>query len=334
VQECQALGKQIVVSNLEVHKEHQYGVFFDRQSAQDLADKMGALLTEALPGPELTKEAMARQQAVCLAKIYAKQFCDLVEDAQFICNKVLIEDVGAKRRQGLAIATSLRPKGNIQEQQKVVASWLELGFTVYSVNQAEDISRMAVRFPKVKFREAAHGEPGKGHITDILTCLYKAHSEVCGIASPYTYLFGNIDGQSLSEAKDSIFYVQTKKLECTAAHIKDGEYTDSVIFLHKDQIGACPVCDLYLEEPWWYLWLLLACLSKRYALKRADFLLAYELAGNETSTIANTLEQGKKVAAHLPPPFTLEEIMLPKYHQILWKVAEKNTLKTKDGSQV
>lgn len=335
VQECQALGKQIIASDLEVHKEHQYGVYFERHSFEDLADKMSALLAEASPGPELKEEAKAREKAVSFAKVYAKQFCELVEDAQVIFNTETFAEGGMRSRQGLAIATSIRLSGNIKEQQKVIKSWLELGFAVYSVNSASEIPRLHALFPQVKFREASHGKEGKGHITDVLTCLYQTKAAICGIASPYTYLFGNIEEAFLfGELDKSIVYVRVTKLESTAAKIRDKEYIGGAIFLGREQIGMCPVCELYLEEPWWCLWLLLVFLSKKYTLKAADFLSAYELAGNEKIGKADLIEQGRLVAAYIPPPFPLDEDLLSRYHQLLWKVAEKNTCSNKNSSQV
>ncbi|MCE5285687.1 MAG: hypothetical protein LLG02_07555 [Pelosinus sp.] len=234
-----------------------------------------------------------------------------------------------------AIATSIRPNGNIREQQKAVASWLDLGFTVCSVNLSQDIPRMRMLFPKVKFYEGKQGKSGKGHIVDILTCLYQLKAPISAIASPYTYLFGSIDETDLrTELLKSIIYVKVKKLEGITASISDGEYTNSVIFLNQEAIGLCPVIDLCLEHSWWYLWILLVFLPKGYSLKVLHSLAAYEVAGNERLVKAEVLEQGKRVAVHIPPSFDLNEDLLPRYHQLLWKVAEKNTCAIKNSSQV
>ena len=81
VQECRALGKAIVLSDLDVHREHEYGIYFDRHSVDDLAAKLAALLAVALPGPDVRREAEARLQAHALCVMYAKQFCAFAEEA-------------------------------------------------------------------------------------------------------------------------------------------------------------------------------------------------------------------------------------------------------------
>lgn len=81
VQECRALGKTIVLSDLDVHRELGYGVYFDRHSVDDLAAKIAAVLDVALPGPDERREAEARMQAQALCTAYAKQFCALAEEA-------------------------------------------------------------------------------------------------------------------------------------------------------------------------------------------------------------------------------------------------------------
>lgn len=327
VQECQALGKNIVVSDLDVHKEHQYGVYFKRHSAKDLAEKMSPLLINALPGPDLVQEARAREKAAAFAKIYAKEFCALVKTAQNIFReKPQTSPSGENIPTSMALATSLRPNGNIKEQQKVVASWQALGFSVYSVNNSRDIARLSVLFPKVKFQQEKYGKQGKGHLADVVSCLYHTKAAICGIASPYTYLFGKIDEDFLgNELVKSVVYLKSRKLEGITALVKDAEYINSVIFMSKEQVGSCPVHDLFLEEPWWHVWLLLAFLSKRYTLKKLEGVSGYELSGNENLVKTEVLAQGEKVATQIKPPFALNEEALGRYHQLLWMVAEKNT---------
>lgn len=84
VQECRALGKPIILSDLEVHREHEYGVYFNRYSPEDLVSKMQILLGITKTGPDVQREAEARILGTELAQLYGRQFCKLVEDAQMI----------------------------------------------------------------------------------------------------------------------------------------------------------------------------------------------------------------------------------------------------------
>jgi glycosyltransferase involved in cell wall biosynthesis len=81
VQECRALGKPIVLSDLDVHREHGYGTYFDRHSADDLAAKIAAALSVASPGPDVRRETEARLQAHALCRAYGKQFCTFAAEA-------------------------------------------------------------------------------------------------------------------------------------------------------------------------------------------------------------------------------------------------------------
>ncbi|SDF53697.1 glycosyltransferase [Sporolituus thermophilus] len=81
VQECRALGKPLILSDLDVHLEHEYGIYFKRTDAHDLAAKMAALLAVSRPGPDTARETEARLQAAGLTAAYGQAFCQLVEEA-------------------------------------------------------------------------------------------------------------------------------------------------------------------------------------------------------------------------------------------------------------
>lgn len=89
VQECRILGKTIVLSDLDVHREHEYGVYFNRHSAEDLVSKMETLLENAQAGPDRQQEETARMPGMELAQSYGRQFLELVEDAQMIFGRKL-----------------------------------------------------------------------------------------------------------------------------------------------------------------------------------------------------------------------------------------------------
>ena len=80
--ECRALGKPILLSNLAVHAEHEYGVLFEKDTPGDLAIKLARLLAVALPGPDLEREALAKQEAASRVRRFARSFCSLALEAR------------------------------------------------------------------------------------------------------------------------------------------------------------------------------------------------------------------------------------------------------------
>lgn len=80
VEDCRALGKTTLLSDLDVNVEQNpdYGIYFRRTEVTDLATKMKELLKDAKPGPDLGCEAMAKNRALDFANQYARQFCNIV----------------------------------------------------------------------------------------------------------------------------------------------------------------------------------------------------------------------------------------------------------------
>lgn len=86
VQECRALGKEMILSDIDIFLEYAYGTYFSRSDPQELACKMSDLLANSSPGPDLKREQAAKLQADARAKNYARDFCKLVLKAQTVFN--------------------------------------------------------------------------------------------------------------------------------------------------------------------------------------------------------------------------------------------------------
>ncbi|MBM7866610.1 glycosyltransferase [Heliobacterium gestii] len=86
VEDCRALGKRMILSELDVHREQNpaYSAFFSPMDATELADKIGFALEKGEPGPDLQREQEARTWGNERALMYARQFCQIVRDAQAI----------------------------------------------------------------------------------------------------------------------------------------------------------------------------------------------------------------------------------------------------------
>lgn len=82
VEDSRALGKQIVISDIDVHLEQAppHATFFKTGDADDLAAKLKAAWDESSAGPDKKMEFDARVAAKKRAKIYARDFIQIMKD--------------------------------------------------------------------------------------------------------------------------------------------------------------------------------------------------------------------------------------------------------------
>jgi len=83
VEESRSLGKPIVLSDIDVHKEQEPpdARFFRTGDAEALAEAVLALWTAGAPGPRGETEAVAREQSVERATAFARRFIGTARDA-------------------------------------------------------------------------------------------------------------------------------------------------------------------------------------------------------------------------------------------------------------
>lgn len=88
VEDAKALGKYLILSDLEVHKEQapDFSVYFDRNNADILAETISKLLPILKPGPDLLREQFAQMTAKKRVQEYGRAFC-----------KIAIETIEASR---------------------------------------------------------------------------------------------------------------------------------------------------------------------------------------------------------------------------------------------
>jgi len=84
--ETRALGKPILLSDLAVHAEHEYGVLFDRYSPSDLAVKMVSMVAIASPGPDCAQELAVKAEAASRVRRFGRCFCELALEAKSLFN--------------------------------------------------------------------------------------------------------------------------------------------------------------------------------------------------------------------------------------------------------
>lgn len=83
VEDARALGKTIVLSDIDVHKEQnpEDAIFFAVGDPHDLAEKLSAAWKHAKSGPDLERESVARRKAVDRSLRYARDFLSIAKAA-------------------------------------------------------------------------------------------------------------------------------------------------------------------------------------------------------------------------------------------------------------
>ncbi|MCM0081182.1 glycosyltransferase [Geomonas sp. Red32] len=83
IEDCRALGKIMLLSDLPVHQEQapRNGQYFDRASLPSLKAKLKEMVPTLTPGPQYELERVAREEAHRLVLSYGRQFCAIARDA-------------------------------------------------------------------------------------------------------------------------------------------------------------------------------------------------------------------------------------------------------------
>jgi glycosyltransferase involved in cell wall biosynthesis len=83
VEDCRALGKTIILSDLPVHLEQapRHGVYFDRTSSASLAQVILEMMPQFTPGPDTVREQRARDEAYSFADAFGRRFCAIVQES-------------------------------------------------------------------------------------------------------------------------------------------------------------------------------------------------------------------------------------------------------------
>jgi len=84
VEDARSLGKTLILSEIPVHLEQNppQTIFFDPNSAEDLADKITMLLPKLSPGPNFQLEIKTKKNNLKNYQIFAEDFIKIVKDEQ------------------------------------------------------------------------------------------------------------------------------------------------------------------------------------------------------------------------------------------------------------
>ena len=82
VEESKSIGKQLILSDIEVHREQDplHATFFESGNARQLADILKTKWNELIPGPDLEMEKNARQQLGTRIRSYADTFVKIISE--------------------------------------------------------------------------------------------------------------------------------------------------------------------------------------------------------------------------------------------------------------
>lgn len=338
VQECRALGKTILLSDIDILLEYEYGIYFNRTDPQDLAQKIAALLTVAEPGPEPRRETEAKLQAAGLAAKYARDFCRFVEEAAEIYGRRPSQPDPGKSpdQETITVATSLPLTGDRQLLHTTLGSWQQSGFRIVSFNTPEEIAVLNTRYPQVEFvpvpRTAMqkYGKPGI-YLHDILTYLLKHGSAVCGIIESDILLANcGLAAYVSKEASGCLLYGDRVKIT-TVDSPSAPELPDYLgfVFFDREFVSRCPHEEFCLGLPWWDYWLVIFAAVSKIPLKKISTPLAYHSLHSSLSTSEDWLSLGTLLAKYVEPSFPLTSETVSAYHQgVVAELAKRSTVVT------
>ncbi|PKM82375.1 MAG: glycosyltransferase [Firmicutes bacterium HGW-Firmicutes-14] len=80
VEDCRVLGKTMILSDLPVNIEQNpdHSFYFNRTDAADLAKKITEVWHAEAPGPNIEREAQAKEKAASFVENFARRFSDIV----------------------------------------------------------------------------------------------------------------------------------------------------------------------------------------------------------------------------------------------------------------
>lgn len=328
VQECRALGKTIVLSDLDVHIEHEYGVYFKRADSKDLAAKMRQLVYHAKPGPDTMREIEARLQAEGLTIGYGKSFCKMVEQAQALFNTNRPPSTDSP----VLIATSLALSADMSSQRHAIDSWLQAGFAVVSLNRPEDISALKREFPDISFAVLSHNggnnyNARQVYLNDLLNYLRQSNTAVCGIVEPDICLYGsNLVAAIAKEAVNCLIYQEKTSIEGLRCFEGTAFPGPGCIFFDRQILACYPNETFSLDQPWWDYWAILIPLINKIPIKHVTTPFAYHVTHSQHYDIDIMISLGSILAKYAPPPFELSGQTLAKYQTIIAQIISNHSL--------
>lgn len=175
----------------------------------------------------------------------------------------------------ILLATSLAPK-NIEMQQQCVASWIDAGFEVISVNTPDEVKELQPQFKTVRFIPATRDgrkfyKKPLIFIDDLLLALKGSQSNIVGIINSDIQLRMNSDQVELirRHATESMICVNRTNIdrpdEVNGSLLTSGF---DLFFFSPDMIDRITPSLFCLGVTWWDYYLPMVAIAKRIPLLR------------------------------------------------------------------
>jgi hypothetical protein len=220
------------------------------------------------------------------------------------------------------LVTSVAPH-NVENQQRAIESWRNLGFSVTSLNSEDEANQLRPLFEGVEFSlvaRDARAECGKPlvYLNDVFAFLRQSGTPVCGVINSDIHLRATpaTIRHLLDEAKDSLVFanrVDVDTLESTTGEVFSRGF--DVFFFDRAITKYLPLTRFCLGQPWWDYWLP-SCMFKVPSIRLK--LLAFPLALHVRHALNWHLDNFDKYGLHFVQCFEPEV-----YRRMLGEAPEK-----------
>lgn len=334
VEDCRVLGKTIILSDIDVHLEQkpQHAIYFSKENTADLAEKICDALKVNIPGPDFSREEIARANADVLVEGYARQFCDIVKTAVFDIGKrsfveTMYSSAPIVSHERVEIVTSLTTN-NIDVQKKAITSWVELGFAVTSLNAIEDIDIMKAHFPEVNLVPVArdarqkYGQPFV-YFDDMREYFRHREGKICGIVTSDVHLIFHQDLQSflVQQAQGGMVFGSRVDVENLVTRQGTVDHTGfDYFFFDRQLLEVFPPEVFCTGQPWFDYWLPIVPLSKGLPVKRLLTPVAYHLKHSVQWNQDARTNLGMVMAKYIPTPEPVNEKNIIQFLQFVCRI--------------
>lgn len=305
-QECQLLGKKIILSDLPIHHEQNIGIYFARGNAADLAAKISALLPVSYPGPSILQERESQVTYKNKIKEFLSQLSELVEDTQRIFSPTKLVPIPRKPTNQVTITTSIAATKDIEIQKRCIESWIQSGFEVVAVNTQEEMNMIKHLFPAVEFvvaKRDARAQFGKPYIyvDDILANFTTQDCKICGIVNSDIYLpKENLPLFMYQQALNSLVF--GSRLDVTSfENANNGKFYNGFdyFFFDRDLIKLYPPTNFCIGLPWWDYWVPLVAILSNIPVKKVISPIGYHILHPTNYSMAIYKDLAMQMANHL-----------------------------------
>lgn len=332
-QECQLLGKKIILSDLPIHHEQNIGIYFARGNAADLAAKISALLPVSYPGPSILQERESQVTYKNKIKEFLSQLSELVEDTQRIFSPAgLAPTPPSIPSDQITVATSIAATKDIGIQKRCIESWIQSGFKVVAVNTQEEITLVKHLFPAVEFvvaKRDARAQFGKPYIyvDDILSYFATQGCKICGIVNSDIY-FPKVNLPLFMHQQALNSLVFGSRLDVTSfENPSSGNFYNGFdyFFFDRDLIKLYPPTNFCIGLPWWDYWVPLVAILSKISVKKVTSPICYHMIHPTNYSMAIYTSLAMQMANHLSLGPQPTDVHIGRLQQMILGFIEKSS---------